>query len=221
MTSENLSVNEQISALVDGQLRGEAATQAVQVVAQDAQARANWHAYHVVGEVLRAQALPWRSAKDKDFLSKLSSRLQQEPTPWVAEFAINSVAAYASSQSATVLDDYKKEAANDPNMRWKWLAGLASLALVAVLGWGVVGGLGGVGTPSYPAQLAQAPIPTAPTAPSVQTQAADEPNEAAPVMVRDPRLDQMLQAHQQFGGASALQMPSGFVRNATFDRPAR
>jgi len=39
------------------------------------------------------------------------------------------------------------------------------------------------------------------------------------VMLRDPRLDQLLEAHQQAGGAS--QMPSGFLRNATFDRPSR
>ena len=39
------------------------------------------------------------------------------------------------------------------------------------------------------------------------------------VMLRDPRLDALLEAHQQAGGAS--QMPSGFLRNATFEGPAR
>ena len=39
------------------------------------------------------------------------------------------------------------------------------------------------------------------------------------VMLRDPRLDQLLEAHQQAGGAS--QMPSGFLRNATFEGPSR
>jgi sigma-E factor negative regulatory protein RseA len=39
------------------------------------------------------------------------------------------------------------------------------------------------------------------------------------VMLRDPRLDQLLEAHQQAGGAS--QMPSGFLRNATFEGPTR
>jgi sigma-E factor negative regulatory protein RseA len=39
------------------------------------------------------------------------------------------------------------------------------------------------------------------------------------VMLRDPRLDQLLEAHQQVAGSS--QMPSGFLRNATFDRPSR
>jgi sigma-E factor negative regulatory protein RseA len=39
-------------------------------------------------------------------------------------------------------------------------------------------------------------------------------------MIRDPQLDAMLAAHKQFGGASALQMPAGFLRNATFQEGA-
>ena len=42
------------------------------------------------------------------------------------------------------------------------------------------------------------------------------------VMIRDPRLDEMLAAHRQLGGgASALQSPAGMLRNATFEGPAR
>ena len=44
---------------------------------------------------------------------------------------------------------------------------------------------------------------------------------ASGVMLRDPRLDELMAAHKQFGGTSALQMPSGFLRNATFDGPTR
>jgi sigma-E factor negative regulatory protein RseA len=41
-------------------------------------------------------------------------------------------------------------------------------------------------------------------------------------MIRDPRLDEMLAAHRQLGGgASALQTPAGFLRNATFEGPVR
>ena len=55
--------------------------------------------------------------------------------------------------------------------------------------------------------LAKAPVVEAP--PQVPA--------AAPVMLRDARLDELLAAHKQFGGTSALQMPAGFLRNATFD----
>ncbi|RZL45382.1 MAG: anti-sigma factor, partial [Variovorax sp.] len=44
-------------------------------------------------------------------------------------------------------------------------------------------------------------------------------NGQAQVMLRDPRLDVLLEAHQQVSGVS--QMPSGFLRNATFEAPAR
>ncbi len=46
-------------------------------------------------------------------------------------------------------------------------------------------------------------------------------NAEPPVMLRDPRLDELLAAHRQFGGTSALQMASGFLRNATFEPPGR
>jgi sigma-E factor negative regulatory protein RseA len=39
-------------------------------------------------------------------------------------------------------------------------------------------------------------------------------------MLRDPQLDALLAAHRQFGGTSALQMPSGFLRNATYTEGA-
>jgi sigma-E factor negative regulatory protein RseA len=38
-------------------------------------------------------------------------------------------------------------------------------------------------------------------------------------MLRDPELDALLSAHRAMGGNSALQLPSGFLRNATFERP--
>jgi sigma-E factor negative regulatory protein RseA len=40
-------------------------------------------------------------------------------------------------------------------------------------------------------------------------------------MIRDPQIDALLAAHRQFGGTSALQAPTGFLRNATFEEGAR
>ena len=34
-------------------------------------------------------------------------------------------------------------------------------------------------------------------------------------VLRDPRLEQLLAEHRQYGGMSALQMPAGFLRDAT------
>ena len=46
-------------------------------------------------------------------------------------------------------------------------------------------------------------------------------NEGQQVMIRDPRLDELLAAHNQFGSTSALQMPAGFLRNDNFSTPSR
>jgi sigma-E factor negative regulatory protein RseA len=40
-------------------------------------------------------------------------------------------------------------------------------------------------------------------------------------MIRDAELDALLAAHRQFGGTSAFQVPTGFLRNATFEGGGR
>jgi len=93
-----------------------------------------------------------------------------------------------------------RSASNDAVFRWRWVAGFASLAAVVAVSWGVVSRE----VPAPGPQLAQA-------APPEQA--------AAPVMIRDPQLDELLAAHRQLGGNTALQHPSGFLRNATFEVP--
>jgi sigma-E factor negative regulatory protein RseA len=41
------------------------------------------------------------------------------------------------------------------------------------------------------------------------------------VMLRDPQIEEFMAAHRQHGSLSALQMPAGFLRNATYDVPQR
>ena len=53
------------------------------------------------------------------------------------------------------------------------------------------------------------------------TQVAKVEQAGPQVMIRDPHLDALMAAHKQFGGTSALQMPAGFLRNATFEGPSR
>lgn len=206
MNPKNLDDNEKISALVDGQLSDDDATQAMQALALDDQALARWHAYHLVGDVLRSQELSWGCAKDVDFLTRLRSRLSDESTCAVP------VVEHATPEMTVHSSAYPKEAANDASLRWRWATGLASLALFVALGWGMLAGM--LASPP-PVQLAQPPLPVVPSQASMASDTTDA------VLIRDPRLDQLLQAHRQFGGASALQIPSGFVRNATFDRPSQ
>jgi sigma-E factor negative regulatory protein RseA len=189
---DKMDKRELISALADGQLQGETFVLGVQAAAFDASSREAWHAYHVVGEVLRTGRATTGSAPDA-FLAKLQQRLKDEPG--------------AAPVLVTALPPARVEqrAAND--WRWKLVAGVASVAAVAAVGWNMAGGIGGAaGQPQLAAAPAASPAP-------VQASAS--------AMLRDPRLDQLLAAHRQFGGATALQSSSGFLRNATFEGPAR
>ena len=182
---------ERVSALVDGELAGVEFVRAVDAMQAEPQARASWHDYQLLGEVMRKGSAAAVGAHDEAFVARLRTRLVQE-RPRVA------VSPVAMPQALPA-------PANEAVWRWKLVAGLCSLAVVAVLGWQLVGLPAGSQAP----QLA--------TAPEVSLPAVAE----AAVMIRDPRLDQLIAAHQQQGGTSALQMPAGFLRNATFERPAR
>jgi sigma-E factor negative regulatory protein RseA len=131
-----------------------------------------------------------------EFLGKLQSRLHEEQ---VSAPVAGDALGDATPRRAVA-------AANDGSFRWKLVAGVASLAAMAAIGWTATGG-----SPARqePAQLAVAPAGT-----------VLEPTQRG-VMIRDARLDEFLAAHRQLGGASALQMPAGFLRNATFEGQPR
>ncbi|MBX3586574.1 MAG: sigma-E factor negative regulatory protein [Ramlibacter sp.] len=206
--------DDMISALADGQLRGQDFAQAVAQLSVSAQARATWHAYHVIGDVLRSPELAPVSSPAA-FMSRLQASLQNETVSPANVVAIESIAASGRPARTTSQFGTEAQAANASTFRWKLLAGVASLAAVAAVTWGVAGG--GVGQAGAGAQLAQAP--------AAQPSAAQPPMVLAgnerQAMIRDPRLDELLAAHRQAGGASALQMPAGFLRNATFEGPGR
>lgn len=178
------------SALADGELHGAELDEALALLRSSAQARASWSSYHLVGDVLRSGPGAALGPNDEVFMARLRLRIEQEGVP-----------------VRTASQPLRRDSANDSVWGWKLVAGLSSVAMVAVMGW----------------QILQAPQPVqmAMPAPGLTPPVLAEVQAPAQVMIRDPRLDQLITAHQQQGGASALQMPAGFLRNATFERPAR
>ena len=199
--NDDLKQREQLSALADGQLDGEEWAQALEFAAQD-EGRETWQMYHLVGDALRSADLA-RAVDGADFLAKLHQKMAQEPLP------VRGLAAPAAPPA--LLQAPPTHAANDSLFRWKMVAGFASLAAVAAIGWNAVGPLRGE---SAGPQLAAAPA-------TATLQAVATSNPDAQVMLRDPRLDELLAAHKQYSGTTALQMPAGFLRNANFDAPSR
>lgn len=188
--------------LMDGRLQGEPLHQAIsQACASDSRgdaARADWHAWHVAGDVLRSADLA-ACRHGAAFTACVMQRIGQQAQPPIAATALSPA----------------RPAAND--RRWKLAAGLASFAAAAAIGWNFWSLSGSAASP----QLAQ----TAP-ATQVAAQAAAPVEAAAPAayavgtpqgaMLRDSRLDEFLAAHRQAAGASALGQTQGFLRNATF-----
>lgn len=195
---DTMDKKEMISALADGQLRGPAFTDAVQAVCSGGEAMTSWHAYHVIGDVLRsADAGAGRPASE--FVARFNARLAQEQP--------------VSPAPAVLAAQQRAPAANDETFRWKLVAGVASFAAVGAIGWSMVAG----GSAAPQAQLASATARQAPaSAATVLTR-----SESGAVMIRDAKLDELLAAHRQLAGASALQMPAGFVRSATFENHGR
>lgn len=200
--NENLKQREYLSALVDGALHGDELPPAFDF-AQQPEGRETWHLYHLVGDVLRSPELA-SGTDSRDFLSRFRGNLAAQSPPGLS--------APADVQQIVQSPIAPAQAANASLFRWKMAAGFASLAVVASVGWNSWGYL--QGSAPVGASLAVA----APVSAEVLVVA----NGAAPaVMIRDPRLDELLAAHKQFGSTSALQMPAGFLRNATFEAPAR
>jgi len=191
---------ELISALADGQLMGEDFALALSVCDHDAEARERWEAYHLIGDVLRA---PGMTAPDRDagFVRRLNARLAQEPALVAA--TLSTFAPEVTMPVGAAGEVQRREAANDSSLRWKLVAGFASITAVAAIAWNA-----GSGLLSPAPQLARQEVPQQVLVVSDQG-----------TMVRDARMQELLAAHKQFGGTSALQAPSGFLRHTTFETP--
>ncbi|MDP2450150.1 MAG: sigma-E factor negative regulatory protein [Polaromonas sp.] len=190
--------SELISALADGQLASGDFARALAACEADAQALDSWNTYHLIGDVLRSPELIPHAA-DTAFVARLRVRLSQEPV-LVAAPALPEVRHAPAGRAGWT------EAANDASFPWKLVAGFASVAAVAAIAWNTGAGLL---SPSAVPQLARSE-PAAQQVLVVSEQGT---------LVRDARTQELLAAHRQLGGASALQMPSGFLRNATFESP--
>ena len=204
---------EAVSALMDGALPGDELSAALN--GMDAhEARECWLTYQLVGDVLRSADLA-AGRHDLAFAQGLRQRLMVEAQP--------TAAVVSAPQSATVRGA-ARPAANDGVFRWKMVAGLASFAAVAAIGWGMLGSVAG---PASGPQLAQAPAPGGTqavalvSAPTTAHTPATPASESTPVMLRDARLDELLAAHRAAAGMSALGNGAGFLRNATFEGPGR
>ena len=74
-----------LSSLMDGDLTPEAVGQACEQWRQDLETRQRWHAYQLIGDVLRSEDLANTPARDEAFLQALRQRLVHEPVPFAPQ----------------------------------------------------------------------------------------------------------------------------------------
>ena len=213
----NAAARERLSALLDGELDGNAVSQACAQWRDSAESRSTWHAYGLIGDVLRSDDLAGDAARDAGFLAALRARMASEPVV-LAPQPLEVPAPVALPAAARAV-------AAGGTRRWSWMAPTAVAAgFVAVAG---------VLTLTRPGLLperadatsvarATAPAPAAETLVGTSAQPA-EPQTfvASGQLIRDARLDRYLVAHKQFAGSSALGVPSAYLRNATAEVPGR
>lgn len=198
VSPEGVPLREQLSALADGETGWVNWDLLDSAYAESAELQRAWDGYHLIRDAVHEPAHAGLLVSD-DFVDKVMARVAQEPQRPVA----------LPVMEASVVPVAEAQPANDPVFRWKIVAGFASLAAVTAVAWQLVSSpVGSVGP-----QLAGAPA----VADNIQLVVTPSGN----VMIRDAQLDELMAAHRQWGGVSALQMPAGFLRSATYEPSQR
>ena len=208
-----------LSALVDGELADAEFDRLLADMDREGESLEAWHCYQVIGDVLRASAPAVATTTPQNFLASMHARLQAE-APVVRSLAVPPALPMAPPE---VVGLVRAPAANDAVFRWKLVAGLASLAAVMAVSWTVLGSApsGAGGNDGAGAQLALMGANPGATAPPLPETTAVVVNTPQGAVIRDAQLEALMAEHRQHGGMSALQMPAGFLRNATYDATGR
>ena len=212
---------EELSALLDGELQGGQVERICSEWRSDARSRDTWHAYSLIGDVMRSDDLALSYASDEQFLRDFRKRMAAEPVV-LAPRPVQPPAADVPAEAPLPV----------VRLARAWALPV-SLAAGFVM---VVGAVLGVQNPAVnPAAAPQvAVVPTGNAANSLvkvsRTEDVAPPSDVYPAgmelvfdgqVIRDPRLDRYLLAHKQFAGTSVLGPTSGLLRNAAVEVPER
>jgi sigma-E factor negative regulatory protein RseA len=190
-----------MSLLADGEAdAAESSRGCAAWAAGDAQVRERWHAYHLIGDVLRSEDLASPPGRDLAFVQRLSLRLDAEPVVLAPQPA-------------------------PPARRRGWAlpaalaAGVMALATVLVVAIGPGGGASAptlAAAPAAPAAPVTSATPAA-VAPAATAVAAAPEEEVSPGgrIVRDAQLDRYLRAHRDYAAALPGSLPGGAGRSLT------
>lgn len=193
-----------VSALVDGELPDLACDVVLRGAADARELHQQWLLYQMIGQTLNGRPVVGSVRSSQDFLMGVMAGLPAD------------IPRDLSPAPDARLVHVRSGAANDPVMRWKWVAGVASLAAVMAVSWTVLRE-----SPSSPSAASGPVLASNEGSPLATVDSTVVVNTAQGTLIRDARLEQLLAEHRQYGSMSALQMPAGFLRSATHDAAER
>lgn len=241
--SDSQAAREALSALADGQAQASDVARACSAWRDDAQARSTWQAYHLIGDVMRSEDLA-QGSDGSAFLSKFRDRLAQEPV--VLAPAAGQAVARPAVDAPSVVVALKRRAWAGPMA----VAAGFVMVVGAVVSMQMGGRSGGVGsdprqmaqaptaasirgavapavTDNAPIALASANASVLAGMPvqggnvSVEGASFSRPDAAAPVLIRDPQVDQLLASLPRHGNSAEATFASqgNMARAAVFELP--
>ena len=182
-----------LSALTDGEAdAADCARACADWAAADAEVRSRWHAYHLIGDVLRSDDLAAAPAHDASLLQRLRLRLADEPALPLPLPTPSLVTTAARSRRAWVVPTAL--AASVMGLGTVWAVSQWGLLAPGAVPAGVVAG---APAPSAKLAAAAAPPPSA------------EPVAVGGKLMRDAQLDRYLRAHREYGAAAPGSLPGG------------
>ena len=234
---------EALSALADGEADAAEVARACGAWREDAQVRARWSDYHLIGDVMRSDELADASDSSR-FLKSFRERLVQEPV-------VLAPAGLVARHHPSVVDlGVAAVPPAEPLRRRVWAGPMAVAACFVMVVGALVTGQGGVpqGDPALsgntlaqgsfgPAGQVQAFAPASITASAwpghgvtaaslaegaafQSSTANDAPAAAGAAVWRDPQLEQALSARRsQVNGEQSFATHGGLVRNVLYESP--
>lgn len=195
---------EWLSSLADGEVSAEHVDRACRHWRSDEALRRDWHAFHLIGDVLRSDDLCVAPGRDEQFLHALRERLSSEPVPLAPmSFA-------------------PEEVVQRPR---RWLTPAAVVAGFAVVGASVValrpGASGPTGWSEPIAVVQPAEREALHRVGSASAPAVPPPWAIDGQLIRDARLDAYFDAHRGAAGPMPSAVPGGALRSVEILVPQR
>jgi sigma-E factor negative regulatory protein RseA len=202
-----------LSALADGDATDGEAARAFQAWRDEPDARASWHAYQLIGDVLRSEDLAVEPAADEAFLVALRARLAAEPVVLAPQPRV---------EPASVAEPVAANAGGRPRARWQGPVAMAAgfLAVIGVLNVAGPFRQGG-STLASGATTASGPVLASTTSINNSGVVLTASQTPAQSKAAADQLAPYLAAHRQSTMNGPFQMPGSDLRNVSLVQPAR